>query len=111
MFGALSRGLKFPQAYLQLDEKSDQQLRWRDDKHVYLMPSRQAGATALGVYPACRYCDHHSFDGFSGIVPGDGVHLLWQQFIGTVRGRYFILTRQELLMHRLPKNGPASKAN
>ena len=31
-----------------------------------------------------------------GIVPGDGVHLLWQQVIGTVRGRYFILTRQEL---------------
>ena len=32
----------------------------------------------------------------SGIVPGDGVHLLWQEVIGSVRGRYFILTRQEL---------------
>src|SRR6202034_1126997 len=32
----------------------------------------------------------------SGIVPGDGVHLLWQEAIGPVRGRYFILTRQEL---------------
>jgi enoyl-CoA hydratase/carnithine racemase len=31
-----------------------------------------------------------------GIVPGDGVHLLWQEVIGNVRGRYFILTRQEL---------------
>ena len=31
-----------------------------------------------------------------GITPGDGVHLLWQEVIGTVRGRYFILTRQEL---------------
>jgi enoyl-CoA hydratase/carnithine racemase len=31
-----------------------------------------------------------------GIVPGDGVHLLWQEVIGTIRGRYFILTRQEL---------------
>ena len=31
-----------------------------------------------------------------GIVPGDGVQLLWQEVIGTVRGRYFILTRQEL---------------
>jgi enoyl-CoA hydratase/carnithine racemase len=31
-----------------------------------------------------------------GIVPGDGVNLLWQEAIGTVRGRYFILTRQEL---------------
>jgi enoyl-CoA hydratase/carnithine racemase len=31
-----------------------------------------------------------------GITPGDGVHLLWQEAIGTIRGRYFILTRQEL---------------
>ena len=31
-----------------------------------------------------------------GIASGDGVHLLWQEVIGTVRGRYFILTRQEL---------------
>lgn len=31
-----------------------------------------------------------------GIVPGDGVNLLWQEVIGTIRGRYFILTRQEL---------------
>src|ERR1700757_3990747 len=31
-----------------------------------------------------------------GIVPGDGVHVLWPEAIGMVRGRYFILTRQEL---------------
>ena len=31
-----------------------------------------------------------------GIVPGDGVHLVWQEAIGGIRGRYFILTRQEL---------------
>ena len=31
-----------------------------------------------------------------GIASGDGVNLLWQEVIGTVRGRYFILTRQEL---------------
>ena len=31
-----------------------------------------------------------------GIVSGDGVNLLWQEVIGTIRGRYFILTRQEL---------------
>jgi Enoyl-CoA hydratase/isomerase len=24
-----------------------------------------------------------------GMVPGDGVHLLWQEAIGTIRGRYF----------------------
>jgi enoyl-CoA hydratase/carnithine racemase len=31
-----------------------------------------------------------------GITSGDGVHLVWQEAIGTIRGRYFILTRQEL---------------
>src|ERR1700751_1157072 len=31
-----------------------------------------------------------------GIVPGDGVHLLWHEVIGTIRGRYFLPTRQEI---------------
>jgi len=31
-----------------------------------------------------------------GIVPGDGVNLLWPEVIGPSRGRYFILTRQTL---------------
>jgi enoyl-CoA hydratase/carnithine racemase len=31
-----------------------------------------------------------------GIVPGDGVNLLWPEVIGSIRGRYFILTRQML---------------
>lgn len=31
-----------------------------------------------------------------GIVPGDGVNLLWPEVIGSVRARYFLLTRQEL---------------
>ena len=31
-----------------------------------------------------------------GVVYGDGVHLLWQEAIGSIRGRYFIMTRQEL---------------
>src|ERR1700730_3856707 len=31
-----------------------------------------------------------------GIASGDGVHLLWQEAIGSIRGRYFIMTRQEL---------------
>ena len=44
--------------------------------------------------PATVFQDKPHFD--FGIVPGDGVHLLWQEAIGTVRGRYFILTRQEL---------------
>ena len=32
----------------------------------------------------------------SGLVPGDGVNILWPEIIGSVRGRYFLLTRQEL---------------
>ena len=31
-----------------------------------------------------------------GIVPGDGVNLLWPEVIGSIRGRYFLLTSQEL---------------
>jgi len=44
--------------------------------------------------PSTVFQDKPHFD--FRIVPGDGVHLLWQEAIGTVRGRYFILTRQEL---------------
>jgi enoyl-CoA hydratase/carnithine racemase len=39
---------------------------------------------------------HSEYILLAGIVPGDGVHLVWQEAIGTIRGRYFILTRQEL---------------
>jgi len=31
-----------------------------------------------------------------GIAPNDGVHLLWPEVIGSIRGRYFILTQQKL---------------
>lgn len=31
-----------------------------------------------------------------GIVPGDGMHILWPHVIGSIRGRYFLLTRQAL---------------
>jgi enoyl-CoA hydratase/carnithine racemase len=44
--------------------------------------------------PFTIFQDKPHFD--FGIVPGDGVHVLWQEAIGGVRGRYFILTRQEL---------------
>jgi enoyl-CoA hydratase/carnithine racemase len=30
------------------------------------------------------------------IVPGDGINLLWPEVIGSIRGRYFILTQQRL---------------
>lgn len=32
----------------------------------------------------------------AGLVPGDGVHVLWPQLLGMNRGRYFLLTGQEL---------------
>jgi enoyl-CoA hydratase/carnithine racemase len=44
--------------------------------------------------PSTVFQDKPHFD--FGIVPGDGVNLLWSEVIGSVRGRYFILTRQEL---------------
>lgn len=44
--------------------------------------------------PATVFQDKPHFE--FGIVSGDGVHLLWQEAIGTIRGRYFIMTRQEL---------------
>jgi enoyl-CoA hydratase/carnithine racemase len=44
--------------------------------------------------PSAVFQDKPHFD--FGIASGDGVHLLWQEAIGTIRGRYFILTRQEL---------------
>jgi enoyl-CoA hydratase/carnithine racemase len=31
-----------------------------------------------------------------GIVPGDGLHILWPEVIGEIRGRYFLLTSQKL---------------
>jgi enoyl-CoA hydratase/carnithine racemase len=32
----------------------------------------------------------------SGVVPGDGVHVVWTHVLGPNRGRYFLLTGQEL---------------
>ncbi len=44
--------------------------------------------------PETVFQDKPHFD--FGIVPGDGVNLLWPEVIGSVRGRHFILTRQRL---------------
>lgn len=44
--------------------------------------------------PQTVFQDKPHFD--FGIVPGDGVNLLWPEVIGSVRGRYFVLTRQVL---------------
>jgi enoyl-CoA hydratase/carnithine racemase len=39
-----------------------------------------------------------------GVASGDGVHLLWQEAIGSIRGRYFIMTR----LRRRRRNGVRS---
>ena len=44
--------------------------------------------------PATVFQDQPHFE--FGIAAGDGVNLLWPEVIGSIRGRYFILTRQEL---------------
>lgn len=44
--------------------------------------------------PDTVFQDKPHFD--FGVVPGDGVHLLWPEVIGSIRGRYFLLTRQIL---------------
>ena len=44
--------------------------------------------------PETIFQDKPHFD--FGIAPGDGVNLLWPEVIGSVRGRYFLLTRQRL---------------
>ncbi|XXQ51869.1 enoyl-CoA hydratase/isomerase family protein [Xenophilus aerolatus] len=31
-----------------------------------------------------------------GIAPNDGIHLLWPEVLGSIRGRYFILTQQKI---------------
>jgi enoyl-CoA hydratase/carnithine racemase len=44
--------------------------------------------------PSTVFQDKPHFD--FGIAPGDGVNLLWPEVIGSIRGRYFLMTRQEL---------------
>src|SRR5437879_12173860 len=60
-----------------------------------LLHSEYALLTAIVLAtPEPVFQDKPHFD--FGIVPGDGVNLLWPEVIGSVRGRYFILTRQLL---------------
>jgi enoyl-CoA hydratase/carnithine racemase len=38
--------------------------------------------------------EEHHFQG--GLVPGDGTHIVWPELLGPNRGRYFVLTGQEV---------------
>jgi enoyl-CoA hydratase/carnithine racemase len=42
------------------------------------------------------YFQHMPHPAF-GITPGDGVHILWPEVIGELRGRYFLLTGEKLI--------------
>lgn len=44
--------------------------------------------------PATVFADKAHFT--SGVVPGDGVHLVWPELLGPTRGRYFLLTGTEI---------------
>jgi enoyl-CoA hydratase/carnithine racemase len=42
---------------------------------------------------------------FPHAVPGDGVHSVWPMLLGVNRGRYFLLTRQEIDAHEAQRLG------
>ena len=44
-----------------------------------------------------------------GIVPGDGVHVVWPLLLGTNRGRYFLLTGEKLSAQEALKLGVVSE--
>ncbi len=55
----------------------------------------------IGVLSDITLCaEHATFQDLphvpGGVVPGDGVHVVWQELLGPNRGRYFLLTGQIL---------------
>jgi enoyl-CoA hydratase/carnithine racemase len=44
-----------------------------------------------------------------GVVPGDGVHILWPDVIGEIRGRYFLLSGQQLTAHDAREYGAVNE--
>src|SRR6266403_4578419 len=44
-----------------------------------------------------------------GIVPGDGLHILWPEVIGEIRGRYFLLSGQKLSAAEAKEDGAANE--
>lgn len=45
----------------------------------------------------------------SGVVPGDGVQFVWQSLLGVNRGRYFLLTGQEIAAEEALRLGVVSE--
>jgi enoyl-CoA hydratase/carnithine racemase len=44
-----------------------------------------------------------------GITPGDGVHILWPEVIGELRGRYFLLTGERLTASKAMEYGAVNE--
>jgi len=44
-----------------------------------------------------------------GIVPGDGLHILWPEVIGEIRGRYFLLSGQKLSAQEAKEYGAVNE--
>jgi enoyl-CoA hydratase/carnithine racemase len=44
-----------------------------------------------------------------GIVPGDGVHIVWPEVIGEIRGRYFLLSGQRLSAQQAKEYGAVNE--
>lgn len=44
-----------------------------------------------------------------GIVPGDGLHILWPEVIGEIRGRYFLLSSQKLTAKEAKEYGAVNE--
>jgi enoyl-CoA hydratase/carnithine racemase len=44
-----------------------------------------------------------------GITPGDGVHILWPEVIGELRGRYFLLTGEKLTASKAREFGAVNE--
>ncbi len=53
------------------------------------------------------FADHAHFA--RDFVPGDGVHLVWLHLLGTIRGKYFLLTGQTIGAHEARQLGVVSE--
>ena len=53
------------------------------------------------------FADHAHFD--HGVVPGDGIQVIWPHVIGLNRGRYFLLTGQELTARQAQEYGAVNE--
>jgi enoyl-CoA hydratase/carnithine racemase len=53
------------------------------------------------------FADHAHFD--HGVVPGDGIQVIWTHVIGLNRGRYFLLTGQELTARQAMEYGAVNE--